>query len=85
MHYWSVSHFAGLSITVCIVSFRRAESPGTPETCVPLVQALATKQPEQQRTAWLALGNVEAIEAVPQLTAAQGWGAGSQLRVVGPT
>lgn len=72
MHYWSVSHFAGLSITVCIVSFRRAESPGSPETCVPLVQALARKQPEQQRTAWLALGNVEVIKAGPQLTAAQG-------------
>lgn len=67
-HYGSVSHFAGLSITVCMVSFRRAESP---ETCSPLVQALARKQPEQQRAAWLALGNVGAIKAGPQLTAAQ--------------
>lgn len=84
MHCWSVSHCAGLSITVCMVSFRRAESPGTPETCAPLVQALARKQPEQLRAAWLVLGNVEAIKAGPQLTAAQDWGAGSQLRAVGP-
>ena len=27
-HYWSVSHFVGLSVTVCMVSFRRAESAG---------------------------------------------------------
>lgn len=58
---------------------------GTPETCAPLVQALARKQREQQRAAWLALGNVEAIKAGPQLTAAQDWGAGSQLGAVGHT
>lgn len=82
-HYWSVSHFASLSITVYKMSFRRAESTGTPETCVPLVQALARKQGEQQRAAWLALGNVEAVKAGPQLTAAQDWqpagGCGSYL------
>lgn len=43
----------GISITVCMVSFRRAESPGAPETCALLEQVLARNQPEQQRAAWL--------------------------------